>query len=58
MKIELRLIPPLTIDEEAYLMRERGWTEWKRMTRQEIDEKYPGVLGSKEVINKDAIDRS
>jgi broad specificity phosphatase PhoE len=44
-KIELRAIPPLTVDEDAFLMREYKFAPWKRMTRQEIEDQYPGELG-------------
>ena len=44
VKLELRAIPPLTIDEEAYLVRERPVFPWKRMTRQEIEEQFPGAF--------------
>jgi hypothetical protein len=42
--IDIRIIPPMTVDEEAFLLRERGITPWCRMTRAEIEEKYPGLL--------------
>lgn len=44
-KLELLPIPPLTIDEEAYLIRERyPGAIFKRMTRSEIEEMYPGAF--------------
>jgi hypothetical protein len=45
-QVEIRSIPPLTIDEEAFLFRENKLFPWKRMTRQEIEEQYPGALGN------------
>ena len=43
-QIDIRIIPPLTVDEEAFLLRERGITPWRRMSRAEIEEQYPGAL--------------
>lgn len=37
-------IPPMTVDEDAYLVREMKEAPWKRMTRQEIEETYPGAF--------------
>lgn len=43
-KIEITNLPPLTVDEEAFLVRESKWSPWKRMTRQQMNETYPGAL--------------
>jgi len=43
-QVDIRIIPPLTVDEEAFLLRERGITPWRRMSRAEIEEQYPGAL--------------
>jgi hypothetical protein len=44
IKLDLLQIPPMTVDEEAFLMREHKSFPWKRMTRQQIEEQYPGAL--------------
>jgi len=44
LNIEIRPIVMLTVDEEAYLVREMAAAPWKRMTRQEIDDLYPGAF--------------
>jgi len=41
--IELILIPPLTEEQEEFLLKERGWTR-RLMTREEIEKTYPGAL--------------
>jgi len=58
-RIEMRYIPPMTVDDdEAYLVREKFLLEnrypiksvyeevtpWKRMTRQQIEQEYPGAF--------------
>lgn len=42
--LEIRPIVMLTVDEEAFLVRENVIAPWKRMTRQEIDTQYPGAF--------------
>jgi len=43
-KPEIRAIPPMTIDEDAYLVREFREAPWKRMTREEIEAQFPGAF--------------
>lgn len=43
-KPDIRQIPPMTVDEDAYLVREMDAAPWRRMTRKEIEEQYPGAF--------------
>lgn len=47
-EIELKYVPPMSTDEDAYLVRIKGLPDWKRMTRSEIEKEFPNTFKKSE----------